>query len=211
MPQELLNLLAARKGHFRLESGHHGDLWLDLDRLFLRPTHVRRFVIELANQLSQYHVEAVCGPLVGGALVAQMIASELDVEFYYTERFVLPRRGALYPVEYRIPNGLRKIVGGKNIVIVDDVINAGSAVRGTFAALQSCGANPVVIAALLVLGSSAPRFFADQNVPLESVACLPSGLWLPSECPLCASQMPLEDVAANGGLLPLQDSQNLTS
>ena len=197
--QELLNLLAARKGHFRLESGHHGDLWLDLDLLFLRPGPVQRFAIELAGRLSRYNVAAVCGPQVGGALIAHTIASELDVEFYYAERFVLPQHAASYPVEYRIPNSLRKIVYGKNIVIVDDVINAGSAVRGTFATLRACGAQPVVIAALLVLGASAPRFFADQDVPVESLAHLPSGLWLPSECPLCASQMPLEDPAADGG------------
>ncbi len=196
MQKELLNLLAARKGHFRLESGHHGNLWLDLDLLFLRPSQVRRFAIELANGLSKYNVAAVCGPLVGGALIAQTVASELDVEFYYTERFVPPERDALYAVKYRIPNGLHKIVHGKNVAIIDDVINAGSAARGTFAELQSCGANPMVIGSLLVLGSSAPSFFADQNVPVESIAYLPSGLWAPSECPLCASQTPLEDIAA---------------
>ena len=197
MQKELLGLLAARKGHFRLESGHHGDLWLDLDLLFVRPNHVRRFAIELANGLSKYNVAAVCGPLVGGALVAQTVACELDVEFYYAERSVLPQRDALVPVEYRIPNGLRKMVHGKDVAIVDDVINAGSAVRGTLAELRSCGARPVVVGALLVLGSAAPGFFAGQNVPVESIAYLPSGLWVPSECPLCASQTPLEDIAAD--------------
>jgi len=193
MQKELLNLLAARKGHFKLESGHHGNLWLDLDLLFLRPSHVQRFALELANRLSRYHVAATCGPLVGGALIAQTIASELDVEFYYTERFVLPQHDALYPVAYRIPNSLRKMLHGKAIAIIDDVINAGSAVRGTFAEIQSCGARPVVVSALLVLGSSAPSFFADKNVPMESIAYLPSDLWVPSECPLCASQTSLDD------------------
>jgi orotate phosphoribosyltransferase len=196
MQKELLNLLAARQGHFRLESGHHGNVWLDLDLLFLRPSYVRRFAIELAHRLASYNVAAVCGPLVGGALVAQTVAAELNVEFYYTERFVPPQRDALYPAAYRLPNSLRQLVRGKDIAIIDDVINAGSAVRGTFSELRSCGARPVVIGALLVLGSSAPSFFADQNVPSESLARLPSGLWAPSECPLCASQMPLEDMAA---------------
>ena len=197
MQQELVNLLAARNGHFKLESGHHGTLWLDLDPLFLRPTRLERFVVELANGLSQYDVEAVCGPLAGGAFLAQSVASVLDIEFYYTERFVPPEREALYPVKYQIPNSFREMVHGKNVAIVDDVINAGSAVRGTLAELQSCGANPVVIGALLVLGSLARRFFADQNVPVEYVAHLPNELWVPSECPLCASQIWLEDLTAS--------------
>ena len=29
--------LGPRRGHFLLESGHHGNLWLDLNSLFLRP------------------------------------------------------------------------------------------------------------------------------------------------------------------------------
>jgi orotate phosphoribosyltransferase len=194
--QDLLSLLASRQGHFKLESGYHGDLWLDLDLLFLRPRSVRRFAIGLARQLAKHNPAVVCGPLVGGALLAQTIAAELDVEFCYTERFVLPQHDALYPVEYRIPHSLRQRVGGKDVAIVDDVINAGSAVRGTLADLRSCGARPVVIGALLVLSSAAPRFFAGHDILLESIAYLASGLWAPSECPLCASRTPLEDGAA---------------
>lgn len=193
MQQALLNLLAARKGHFKLESGHHGNLWLDLDSLFLHPAQIQRFAVELANRLAKYNIAAVCGPLVGGALIAQTVAAALDVEFYYTERFVLPQRDGLYPVEYRLPTSLRKLVSGKEIAIIDDVINAGSAVRGTFAELQSCGAKPVAIGALLVLGSAASDFFTKNNLPVESLATFPNDIWTPAECPLCASHVPLEE------------------
>ena len=44
MQEELLSLIAARQGHFRLESGHHGSLWLDLDPLFVRPGRLRRIL-----------------------------------------------------------------------------------------------------------------------------------------------------------------------
>ncbi len=195
MQEELVSLLSARKGHFRLESGHHGDLWLDLDPLFLRPTHLRRFVVELARRLSAHSLEAVCGPLVGGAFLAQVVAAELDVEFYYAERIVHAPGDASSSVEYRLPGTLRPRVRGKSVAIVDDVINAGSAVRGTFADLQACGARLVAIGALLVLGSSASRFTADRNVALESIGYLPNVLWAPSECPLCASYVPLENAA----------------
>src|SRR5690348_14823949 len=77
MHEELLSLLAARRGHFRLESGHHGDLWLEIPRLYVRPSRLRRFAAELARRLAEHGVEAVCGPLVEGALLAQMVAEEL--------------------------------------------------------------------------------------------------------------------------------------
>src|SRR5947209_33053 len=63
--EELLALLPRRRGHFRLESGHHGDLWLDLDSLFLRPARLRRFAAALALPFTDLAIEAVCGPLEG--------------------------------------------------------------------------------------------------------------------------------------------------
>jgi orotate phosphoribosyltransferase len=192
MEEELISMVAARRGHFRLESGHHGNLWLDLDRLLLRPGSLRPFARELAQRLSLRTLHAVCGPLTGGAFVAQLIAAELDMEFYYAERWAHPERDDLYSVEYHLPEALRGAVRGKRIAIVDDAITMGSAVRGTFADLEACGAQPVVIGALLLLGSSASGFAASVNIPLERIVSLPSDSWAPSACPLCASGTPLE-------------------
>jgi orotate phosphoribosyltransferase len=192
MREELVRLLAARKGHFRYESGHHGDLWLEIPRLYLRPDRLRPLAAELARRLTVYGVEAVCGPLVEGAMLAQMVAEELRAEFYFAEQFARPRGDGLYPVGYRIPDALRPIARDKRTVVVDDVINAGSAVRGTLADLRTCGARPVAIGALLVLGSTGPAFAASERLPLERLTDLPNTFWEPSACPLCASGMLLE-------------------
>ncbi|HEX9988328.1 MAG TPA: phosphoribosyltransferase family protein [Chloroflexia bacterium] len=196
MDQELLNLLSARKGHFRLESGHHGGLWLDLDPLFVVPARIKPFVRALAERLKRHDIQAVCGPLVGGAFLAQSVASLLDVEFYYAQRFVPAVRdlATLYSVEYRIPGGAGNMVRGKTVAVVDDAISAGSAVRGTLAALEANGAKPVAMAALLVLGTQAERFCQEHGLALEYIAQLPYEIWLPTECPLCASGVVLEDV-----------------
>jgi orotate phosphoribosyltransferase len=76
---ELSKLLAARRGHFRFESGHHGELWLDRELMFLRPKLVRPFAEHLAERIGTYKIDAVCGPLSGGAFVAEVVASMLDV------------------------------------------------------------------------------------------------------------------------------------
>ena len=122
-----------------------------------------------------------------------MVASELNVSFSYAERFAATQSDALYPVAYRIPGALRETVRGKRVAIVNDVINAGSAVHGTFADLQICGAETVAIGALLVLGPSATNFAAERSVALESIATLPNVVWTPSECPLCAAGAPLNE------------------
>src|SRR5438128_9566480 len=130
MHDRVFHLLASRTGHFRYESGYHSDLWMDLEQLCQRPREVRPFVVELANRLSKYNTDAVCGALNEGAFLSLLVAAELDVEFSYSERFDSGRRDALFPVEYRVPGVLREKVHGKRIAIVNDVISAGSAVRG---------------------------------------------------------------------------------
>lgn len=183
-PEELLCLVAPRSGHFRLESGRHGDLWLDLDRLFVRPAALGRFVAELARRLVGHGVEAVCGPSSGGAFLAQAVAFELEAQFFYAERFIsLPDR-----VRYRVPECLRPLVRGKRVAVVDDVVNAGSAVRATVADLRACGARPVAVGALLALGDTCPAF----GLPFESLARLRSHLWAPADCPLCVAGVPVE-------------------
>jgi orotate phosphoribosyltransferase len=192
MREELVRLLAARKGHFRYESGHHGDLWLEVPRLYVRPDRLRPLAAELAHRLAVHGVEAVCGPMVEGALLAQMVAEELGAEFSFADQFARPRGDGLYPVGYRIPDALRQVARDKATAVVDDVINAGSAVRGTLADLRTCGARPVAVGALLVLGPSGPAFAASERLPLERLSDLPNTLWEPSACPLCASGVPLD-------------------
>lgn len=204
MQEQVLELLSARRGHFLLESGHHGDLWLDLESLCLRPRAVQALAAELAEPLSKLALDAVCGPLVEGAFIGLLAASSLDVRFTYSERFARAPAGGLFPAGYRIPAPLRAGLSGKRVAIVNDVINAGSAMRGTFDDLQACGAEVVAIAALLVLGEAAAAFAAGKGVPLLSLAALPNSLWTPSDCPLCASGAPLEDIAAFAVTLPTQ-------
>lgn len=188
---ELLSMIGARRGHFRLESGHHGDLWLDVDSLFRRPARLRPAITSLARRLAGHDADMVCGPFSGGAFAAQMIAAELDVEFCYTERTVAPQGDALFSARYALPNGFP--VEGRRVAVVDDVINAGSAVRATLAALRDAGADPVALGALLVLGPPGAGLAAEQGLALEKVASLDNVLWVPRDCPLCASAAPLDD------------------
>jgi len=190
---DVLSLASPCHGHFRLESGHHSNLWLDLEGLFVQPASVRPFVVRLARALRPHKVAGVFGPLGGGAFLAQMLATALKVEFFFTER-VMPGEGeGLYQVQYRLPQAARSRVRDKRLAIVDDAISAGSAVRSTYAELQGHGAEPVVIGALLVLGTAASPYFVERGVPIEAVARVPFDLWVPAECPLCASGQALVD------------------
>jgi orotate phosphoribosyltransferase len=192
MEEKFLRLLSARRGHFVLKSGHHGNLWLDLNLLLLRPAILRPFVRVLAQQLAAHRVEAIVGPLVGGAFVAQAVAAELDLRFAFAERHV-----DATGVTYAIPDALRPDLRGRAVAVVDDVINAGSATRATCSALVALGARPVAVGALLILGETALPAFAANGLAVDCVARLPNDLWEPAACPMCAAGVPISTLPAS--------------
>ncbi len=192
MDDHLLSLVRGRRGHFKFESGHHGDVWFDLETLCLSSREIRAFAGRLAAQLQTYQVDVVCGPLVEGAFIALLVSLELGCQFTYAERFADSARQGLFPVQYRLPKSLHSAVSGKRVAIVNDVISAGSAVRGTFFDLREIGAEVVIISALLALGDAITVFANEHGVALELLERMPHNLWQPAECPLCAAGIALQ-------------------
>lgn len=187
--QSVLDAVSASRGHFRYESGHHGDLWLDLDGLFVEARRARSWAAALAEQALACRPEFVCGPLTGGAFVAQTLAAEIGVSFVFAERHV----AAAGPVRYHIPGSLRGRLSGRRVLLVDDAVNAGLAWRSTLADLLECGGQLAGLAALLTLGQAASQIAGQHGVPLFALASLERGLWTPEECPLCRAGLPLSN------------------
>ena len=186
---ELLAAVSAARGHFRYESGHHGDLWLDLDGLLIDARRVQRWAAELSRRVSQCQPDVVCGPLTGGAFVAQLVAAELGAGFVYAER-QMSETGA---VRHRIAAPLRAVVRNRRALLVDDAVNAGSALSATLEDLRACGAEAVGLASLLALGDAAARMTQQHGVPFFTILTLARNLWMPADCPFCRAAIPLVD------------------
>src|SRR5688500_7269122 len=120
-----LELVSGRAGHFRLESGHHSGFWFDLDAVFAAPSRIEPFVSRLAEAVRAHGVAAVCGPLLGGAFLAQLVAHTLAIDFCFTERVLPAQPDGMYPARYRLPPAFSARVRGKRLAMVDDVMSAG--------------------------------------------------------------------------------------
>jgi orotate phosphoribosyltransferase len=195
MYEELLSLVNIRSGHFQYESGHHGDTWLDLETLCRSPALLRPYVSELAARIGSYEPEVLCGPLVEGAFVALLVASEMRRGFAYAARLAPQTSVGLFPVQYRIPAALYTAVRGKRVVIVNDVISAGSAVRGTYEHLRALEATVVAVASLVILGDEFASFAGMHELPVLALLQRPHNIWELMSCPLCARGMKLEHLA----------------
>jgi orotate phosphoribosyltransferase len=189
----LFGALPVRTGHYRLESGYHTDTWLDLGTLFVDPVKIAPAVTMLAGRLRRYGCDAVCGPMSGGALLAQALAGALRICFFYTEHAGGAGTAGLFTAEYRLPPGMARAVAGSRVAVVDDVISAGSSVRATIAALEAGGASVIAAGTLLALGDLGVRHLADRRIPLEALAQRPFAMWAPDACPLCAAGVSLAD------------------
>jgi orotate phosphoribosyltransferase len=194
----LIELACPRYGHFDLGTGYHGDMWLDLDRLFLRPALLRPQVRVLADRLREHRVDAVCGPAEGGAFLAYALADLLEVVFLPAYRAPASEAGAgsAYRLAGAGPAG--EAIGRRRVAIADDAVNAGTAVRACAGQLREHGAELVAVAALLAVGPAKQIIAAALAVPFYSVDAVPSRAWLPEDCPLCANGVPLTDSSVQG-------------
>lgn len=195
MDHPLLAMIASRRGHFRMESGYHSELWFKLDTLFTPPERVRPYVVELAQRLAPYRLDAVCGPLTGGATLAAMVGAELGLPHFAAHRFEQQDAGGLFPVRYCVAPEEAARLRSRRVAMVDDAVSAGSAVRGTYADLVASGAEPVVCGALLAFGDATPRFAAEHGLGFEAIARVAFNLWAPETCPLCQQGQALEKVS----------------
>jgi orotate phosphoribosyltransferase len=183
-----------RTGHFAYESGDHGDTWLTLDLLFVDPRWLHRAAARLAERLRPFAPDVVCGPLIGGALVAQPVAAALGASFVYAERHASGAVTGAGPMAagYTIPPASRATLAGKRIVVVDDVINAGSATVACAREVRDAGGQ-LIGAASLILRSGADGPVGDRlGVPIECLHSVRWNIWPAAGCPLCGRGVPLD-------------------
>ena len=192
---DILSALPARSGHFLLESGYHTDLWLTLDALFLEPAGTAPLVAALADKLRPHAVTAVCGPLLGGAFLAQALAGTLGARFYYTEPAPASADASgLFTAAYRLPAEQRRRIRGERVAVVDDLISAGSSTRATIAAIAAADASAIVVGTFFVLGDEGLSHFSSRHLPVETLGQRAFNLWTPADCPLCRTNLRLEDL-----------------
>jgi hypothetical protein len=123
--------------------------------------------------------------------ISQLVAQALRIEFCFTERRQSTAEG-LFGARYVLPPAYRSCHRGRRVALVDDVMSAGSALRGSYAELKAYDAVAVVAGALLILGDLGANFFVQERVPLVAVLREPYELWSPEACPLCRAGMSWE-------------------
>lgn len=170
-----------RTGHFIFESGFHGDTHLDLEKLASEPRRMRDLSEQLADRLETYGADVVCGPLDGGAFVAQWVAAALGVRFAFSR--LAPSSGVATRPSYVVPDGFD--VGDCRAIVVDDAINLGSATIETATALAGRRCRVVAVGSALVCLPAGTTVGEQLGVPQVWLAEVAGTVWAPKDCPHC--------------------------
>src|SRR5262245_63993648 len=106
---------ALMRGHFRLTSGLHSDVYLQSALVLQYPEHAAALGAALAEPFRDARVATVLAPAIGGILVAHEVARALGVRALFTER----ESGAM-----RLRRGFT-LTSGERCLVVGDVITTG--------------------------------------------------------------------------------------
>jgi orotate phosphoribosyltransferase len=169
---------ALLEGHFLLASGMHSPNYLEKFLVLQYPPTVERFCAELADRFKDSNIEVVLGPTTGGVLLAYEVAKNLGVRGIFAER---GEQGG------RVLRRGFKIAPGERVLLVDDILTAGTSVRDTMRVVDEAGA------ALVGIGVLADRSGGkvDFGVRLESLLKVDMLQYAADECPQCKAGVPL--------------------
>jgi orotate phosphoribosyltransferase len=149
---------AVLRGHFRLTSGRHSDVYFEKFRVLEQPHVLSALCAEIADRFRDSGIEVVAGPTTGGIIIAFEVARQLGVTSLYVESEngqKTLRRGA-------------QVAPGAKVLVVDDVLTTGLSVRETMEALRVAGGDVVGVGVLIDRTETDPAFgvpfFASYRV-----------------------------------------------
>lgn len=176
-------------GHFVYTSGRHGENYVNKDALYPHTKETSSLCRMLAESMIEAEIEVVAGPALGGIILSQWTAHHLDVLGVYLDKT---------PEGLALQRGYDKLVVGKRIGVVEDVLTTGKSLAQAVDAIQACGGDVQATAALVNRGGITA---ADVHAPqLFSLVSLNMPSYPPDACPLCDTGIPLNTEVGKGGL-----------
>lgn len=174
--------------HVVYSSGKHGDTYINKDAVYQRPSKVACLCRMVAECFSAEGVEVVVAPAVGGAVLSHLTASYLGAIRGLEVLAIFAEKSADHK-RFMISRGYDKVVAGKRILVVEDVLTTGATARMVVEVVRSLGGEVIGLGALCNRGGvtaehlgDIPKFVSLVNLQLNS--------WNAKDCPMCAERIP---------------------
>ena len=162
---------ALMRGHFRLTSGLHSEVYLQSALVLQYPEHAEALGRDLGGHFADAHVTTVVAPAIGGIPVSHEVARALGARALFAEReggVMTLRRGFT-------------IQSGERCLVVEDVMTTGGSIREVMTCVEAAGGTVVGVGSLIDRSGGTAHFAVTR----ASLATIDAVNYRPEECPLC--------------------------
>ena len=159
------------EGHFLLTSGRHSNKYFQCAKVLQYPEYIEQLCSIVADHFKDFEIDTVISPAIGGLVVGQEVARQLNKRFIFAEREnkkLTIRRGF-------------SLSEGEKVLVCEDVVTTGGSVFEVIDIVKNNNANIAGVGFIVDRSNGKVDFGFPQisTLKMEVVS------YLPEECPLC--------------------------
>lgn len=181
--------------HIVYTSGRHGSAYVNKDAIYPHTADTFLLCNAIAREFSilERIPQVVIAPAVGAIILSQWVAHRLR---RFTGRDVLAVYADKEGDSFVIKRGYDKLVTGKRVVVVEDVLTTGGSARKVVDAVRAIDGDVMGVGVLCNRGGvtqedlGVRKLFALVNIKMDS--------WDEVDCPLCKEGMPINTDVGKG-------------
>lgn len=162
---------ALLNGHFILTSGKHSNQYFQCAQVLQYPEHTTNICGILADHFKNTEIDLVVAPAMGGIIVGQEVARQLNKRFVFVERkekdLELRRNFEIKP--------------GEKVLVCEDVVTTGGSVFETIEIVKQQGGDLVGVGVIVDRSNGKVDFGVDQKSTLQ----LEVVTYEADNCPIC--------------------------
>jgi orotate phosphoribosyltransferase len=206
--------------HFVYTSGKHGSEYVNKDVIYPHTESVIRLCHELGERIMKaarpgQAVNTVVGPEKGAIILSTHLAHYLDVRYappgvksVYAEKELQertvdidgqPQKVLIDTKRFMFGRGFEQYVTGKNVLIVEDILNTGGSAKRAIDAVRKIGGNVVGLGALCNRGGvTREQLGLDESAFFSSLMNVTMAMYEAADCPFCAAHVPINQKLGHG-------------
>jgi orotate phosphoribosyltransferase len=173
--EEILNIFkkteALLNGHFLLTSGRHSSVYFQCAKVLQYPEHNEAICSIIVEHFKNYDFDTVIAPAIGGIVVGQEVARQLNKKFIFAEREeknLTLRRGF-------------SIAKGEKFLVCEDVVTTGGSVFEVIDIVKNAGGIVAGVGYIVDRSNGKVNFGVEQ----KSAVSLDAISFAADECELC--------------------------
>lgn len=164
-------------GHFLLTSGRHSNMYFQCAKVLQYPEYTTQVCSIIADYFKDYEIDTVISPAMGGIIVGQEVARQLNTRSIFAERedkkLTLRRGFSISP--------------GEKVLVCEDVVTTGGSVFEVIDIVKEQGGEVVGVGFIVDRSNGK----VDFGYPQKSTMQMEVISYSPDECPLCKEKIPV--------------------